>query len=82
LHSELLAACFGRDLYGYAAGLGRRKDEGPIFDDGRQEFEENFVACHGWDGTAGTVPGELAAKLLKQPKDLTAIAKGNGGECV
>ncbi len=48
-----------------------------VLNDGRQEFQENCVACHGADAT-GT--GELAAKLIKPPKDLTGIAKANGGE--
>lgn len=47
-----------------------------VLDDGRMEFEENCTACHGKDGT-GT--GELAVKLVKPPKDLTAIAERNGG---
>jgi mono/diheme cytochrome c family protein len=47
-----------------------------VLDDGRMEFEENCTACHGKDGT-GT--GELAVKLVKPPKDLTAIAARNGG---
>jgi mono/diheme cytochrome c family protein len=48
-----------------------------VFNDGLQEFQENCVACHGADAT-GT--GELANKLIKPPKDLTTIAKANGGE--
>lgn len=44
-----------------------------VLDDGRMEFEENCTACHGKDGT------ELAVKLVKPPKDLTAIAARNGG---
>lgn len=48
-----------------------------VFNDGRQEFQENCVACHGQDGTG---KGELAAKLIKPPKDLTTIAKANGGQ--
>jgi mono/diheme cytochrome c family protein len=48
-----------------------------VFNDGRQEFEENCVACHGRDGTG---KGELSAKLIKPPKDLTMIAKSNSGE--
>jgi mono/diheme cytochrome c family protein len=47
-----------------------------VLGDGRMEFEENCTACHGKDGT-GT--GELAVKLVKPPKDLTAIAARNGG---
>lgn len=43
---------------------------------GGQEFAENCVSCHGADGR-GT--GELAVKLVKPPKDLTAIAAANGG---
>jgi mono/diheme cytochrome c family protein len=48
-----------------------------VFNDGKQEFDENCVACHGRDGTG---KGELGAKLVKPPKDLTTIAKANGGE--
>ena len=48
-----------------------------VLNDGRQEFQENCVACHGQNGTG---KGELAAKLIKPPKDLTTIAKANGGE--
>lgn len=47
-----------------------------VIDEGRMEFEENCTACHGKDGT-GT--GELAAKLVKPPKDLTTIAQRNSG---
>ena len=57
-----------------AAGEGAR---GKILADGRQDFEESCVACHGTDAT-GT--GELAAKLARPPKDLTAIAARNGGD--
>jgi len=49
---------------------------GKIIAEGRQDFEENCVPCHGADAT-GT--GELAVKLIKPPKDLTAIAAGSGG---
>lgn len=48
-----------------------------VLNDGRQEFQENCVACHGQDGTG---KGELANKLLKAPKDLTTIAQANGGQ--
>lgn len=47
-----------------------------VLDEGRMEFEENCVACHAQDGTG---QGELAAKLVKPPKDLTAIAERNDG---
>ena len=50
---------------------------GKILADGRQDYEENCVACHGADAT-GT--GELGPKLVKPPKDLTAIAARQGGE--
>lgn len=55
------------------AGAGAR---GEILAEGKQEFQENCVACHGADGKGG---GELAAKLIKPPKDLTRIAASNGG---
>jgi mono/diheme cytochrome c family protein len=58
-----------------AAAGGRT--QAAVFNDGKQEFEENCVACHGRDGTG---KGELGVKLVKPPKDLTAIAKANGGE--
>lgn len=45
--------------------------------EGREDFNENCAACHGADATG---KGELAQKLVKPPKDLTAIAKLNGGE--
>lgn len=48
-----------------------------ILADGKQEFEESCVSCHGADGKGG---GEFAAKLVAPPKDLTAIAATNGGE--
>jgi mono/diheme cytochrome c family protein len=47
-----------------------------IIAEGRQDFEEYCVACHGSDATGA---GELAAKLVKPPKDLTTIAARNGG---
>jgi mono/diheme cytochrome c family protein len=47
-----------------------------ILAEGKQEYEENCVACHGADGKGG---GELAASLVKPPRDLTAIASANGG---
>lgn len=57
-----------------AAAEGAR---GKILEEGRQDFEENCVACHGSDAR-GT--GELGPKLIKPPRDLTAIAGRNGGE--
>lgn len=56
-----------------AAGQSARS---AVLADGRQEYEENCVACHGADGTGG---GELAPKLVKPPKDLTQIAATSGG---
>jgi mono/diheme cytochrome c family protein len=56
----------------HGAGIARTK----ILAEGQQEYEENCVACHGADGKGG---GELAGKLLKPPKDLTAISAANGG---
>lgn len=43
-----------------------------VFDAGRQEFEEISVARYGRDGTG---KGQLAEKLLKPPRDLTAIKR-------
>lgn len=57
-----------------AAAAGARDT---IIAEGRQEFAESCVACHGADGK-GT--GDLATKLVKPPKDLTAIAAANGGQ--
>ena len=48
-----------------------------VFNDGRQEYQENCAACHGQDATG---KGELATNLIKPPKDLTMIAKSNSGE--
>lgn len=50
---------------------------GEVLTEGRQDFEENCVACHGADGTGS---GQLEAKLFKPPMDLTAIAASNSGE--
>ena len=47
-----------------------------VLSEGKQEYTENCVACHGTDGKGG---GDLAAKLVKPPKDLTATAAANGG---
>ncbi len=48
-----------------------------ILADGKQEFEESCVSCH---GATGKGSGDYAGKLIAPPKDLTAIAVGNGGE--
>lgn len=58
---------------GAAAGPGARAK---ILEEGRQDFEENCIACHGTDAT-GT--GELSEKLIWPPKDLTQISARNGG---
>lgn len=47
-----------------------------VLADGKQEFEEACVSCHGAEGKGG---GPLASKLVKPPKDLTAIAAANNG---
>lgn len=57
-----------------AAGEGAARAK--LLQEGGQEYEENCVACHGADGRGG---GDLAAKLIKSPKDLTKIAAANGG---
>jgi len=59
------------------AAAGAEGARGKILADGRQDFEESCVACHGADAT-GT--GDLATKLVRPPKDLTAIAAQSGGE--
>jgi mono/diheme cytochrome c family protein len=48
-----------------------------LFEEGRQDFEENCVACHGGDGTGR---GPLAEHLIRPPKDLTEISARNGGD--
>ncbi len=73
---NLTALAFLLLLTGQAAAeQGRMRTA--VFNDGRQEFQENCAACHGQDGTG---KGELAEKLIKRPKDLTVIAKANGGQ--
>lgn len=56
-----------------AAGSGARDR---ILQDGRQDFEENCVACHGADATG---KGELGEHLIRPPKDLTEITVRYGG---
>lgn len=56
------------------AGAGARSK---ILEEGRQDFEENCIACHAADATG---KGEIAEHLIRPPKDLTAIATRNGGE--
>lgn len=48
-----------------------------ILADGKQDFEENCVACHGQSGRGD---GPMASKLVFPPKDITTIFKRNGGE--
>lgn len=50
---------------------------GKIIDEGRQDFEENCVACHAADGSGR---GELSQRLVRPAKDLRAISARNGGE--
>jgi mono/diheme cytochrome c family protein len=45
--------------------------------DGKQEYEENCVSCHGADGRG---KGDLGQKLFKKPTDLTTIAARNEGQ--
>jgi mono/diheme cytochrome c family protein len=47
-----------------------------IIEEGRQDFQENCVACHGADGS-GT--GELSKRLVRPAKDLRAIRARSGG---
>jgi mono/diheme cytochrome c family protein len=42
--------------------------------DGKQEYEENCVSCHGVDGKG---QGDLGQKLFKKPSDLTTISERN-----
>lgn len=60
-------------LFARAAAAGGRET---VLSEGKEDYQENCVACHGADAT-GT--GNLAVKLVKPPKDLTALAKANGG---
>lgn len=60
-------------LFARAAAAGGRET---LLSEGRQDFAESCVACHGADAT-GT--GDLAVKLVKPPKDLTRIAEASGG---
>jgi mono/diheme cytochrome c family protein len=45
--------------------------------DGKQEYQENCVSCHGADGKGR---GDLGQKLYKKPSDLTTISERNGGD--
>lgn len=45
--------------------------------DGKQEYEENCMSCHGADGRG---QGELGQKLFKKPTDLTTISERNDGQ--
>jgi mono/diheme cytochrome c family protein len=47
-----------------------------VIDEGRQDFEENCVACHATDGS-GT--GALSKHLIRPAKDLRTISERNGG---
>ncbi len=58
------------------AAAGESAARTKLFAEGKQEYEENCVACHGADGKG---VGELGVKLFKPPKDLTAISAANGG---
>src|SRR3974390_3171094 len=43
---------------------------------GRAEYLSSCAACHGADGKGN---GPIASQLVKQPSDLTNLAKQNGG---
>jgi mono/diheme cytochrome c family protein len=58
------------------AAAAESKARTKILAEGKQEYEESCIACHGADGKGA---GELGAKLMKPPKDLTVIAAANGG---
>ncbi|MBY0226244.1 MAG: c-type cytochrome [Hyphomicrobium sp.] len=45
--------------------------------EGKQEYDENCVSCHGADGKGR---GDLGQKLFKKPSDLTTISERNEGE--
>lgn len=71
LLAMLLFVFFSRSA---AAGAHARE---AILAEGKQEFEENCVACHGADAKG---KGELARNLVKPPKDLTVITDANAGQ--
>jgi mono/diheme cytochrome c family protein len=71
--SLVLAVLLVMSLPRAAAADGARA---AVLADGKQEFQEACVSCHGADGKGG---GPLASKLVKPPKDLTAIAAANNG---
>ncbi len=50
--------------------------EMPARADGAAFFAENCVACH---GVLGQGDGPLAANLTRKPRDLTLLARENGG---
>jgi mono/diheme cytochrome c family protein len=59
------------------SAAGESAARGKLIAEGKEVYEENCVACH---GAGGKGDGELAAKLVKRPPDLTAIAAGQGGK--
>ena len=63
----------GSGAKGKTAAAGARDK---VIAEGRQEYAENCVGCHSDDAKGG---GELAARLVKPPKDLTIIGAANGG---
>jgi mono/diheme cytochrome c family protein len=70
----LLVLMMASVLFPRVADAGARET---ILQEGRQDFEENCVACHAADATGR---GKLAEHLLQPPKDLTTIAARSGGE--
>ncbi len=60
-------------LFSRVSAAGTREK---VLEEGRQDFEENCVACHGADATGR---GRLGVHLVKPPKDLTTIAARNEG---
>jgi hypothetical protein len=47
-----------------------------VLAEGRMEYEENCMACH---GEAGKGDGRMAEILIVQPSDVTQISKKSGG---
>lgn len=60
------------------AGAAALADEGPdpqVIRDGKDDYEWQCAACH---GPGGKGDGPMANILVKQPSDLTGIARANG----
>lgn len=69
-----LSLVAGATLFPAWGGAQTLRDK--VLVEGKADYLENCTACHGADATG---KGELAAKLVKPPRDLTVISKSNGG---